>query len=141
MTSKSVKPFAVLTRTSGALRLFAHGFAIIAQTPLHTGRRLRKAPMVRVLIRSGIYRSSPSKEIQLSTVTWLVDKRSFEFTMSISDGFYETWLTPSVEIKQLSFSGGVAEIFIKSERDIGALAEELISMDKRCSENCSNIRM
>lgn len=61
--------------------------------------------------------------------------------MSISDGFYETWLTPSVEIKQLSFSGGVAEIFIKSERDIGALAEELISMDKRCSENCSNIRM
>jgi len=38
--NKAVKPFAALTRTSGAPRLFAHGFAMIAQTPLHTSRRL-----------------------------------------------------------------------------------------------------
>jgi hypothetical protein len=30
----------LLTRTSGAPRLFAHGFAMVAQTPLHTSRRL-----------------------------------------------------------------------------------------------------
>ena len=38
--NKSVKPFAALTRTPGAPRLFAHGFTMIAQTPLHTSRRL-----------------------------------------------------------------------------------------------------
>ncbi len=40
--NKSVKPFValLLSRTSGAPRLFAHGFAMIAQTPLHTSRRL-----------------------------------------------------------------------------------------------------
>ena len=38
--NKAVKPFAALTRTSGAPQLFAHGFAMIAQTPLHTSRRL-----------------------------------------------------------------------------------------------------
>ena len=97
--------------------------------------------MTRVLIRSGIYRSSPSKEIQLSTVTWHVDKRSFEFAMGFSDGFYEAWLTASVEIQKLSFSGGVAEIFVKSERDIETLSEELVSKDKRCRDSCSNVRM
>ncbi len=97
--------------------------------------------MIRVLIRTGIYRSSSSKEIQLSAVTWLVDKRSFEFTMGFSDGFYETWLTPSVEIKKISFSCDVVEVSVKSERDMETLAEELISMDKRCRDSCSNVRM
>jgi hypothetical protein len=42
MFNKSVKPFValLLTRTSGAPRLLAYGFAILAQTPLHTSRRL-----------------------------------------------------------------------------------------------------
>jgi hypothetical protein len=40
MSNKAVKPFAALTRTSGAPRLFAHGSAMIAQTPLRTSRRL-----------------------------------------------------------------------------------------------------
>ena len=38
--NKAVKSFAALTRTSGIPRLFAHGFAMMAQTPLHTSRRL-----------------------------------------------------------------------------------------------------
>ena len=40
MANKAVKPLAALARTSGAPRLFAHGFAMIAQTPLRTSRRL-----------------------------------------------------------------------------------------------------
>ena len=47
--NKAVKPFAVLTRTSGTPRLFAHGYAMIAQTPLRTSRRL---PW-RYVLRSG----------------------------------------------------------------------------------------
>jgi len=97
--------------------------------------------MVRVTIKSGSYRSSPYKEIQLSTVRWLIDKRAFEFTMGASDGFYETSLTPSVEITKLSFESGCVEILVKSERDIETLAEELVSMDIRCSESRSNVRM
>jgi hypothetical protein len=38
--SKVVKSFATLTRTPSTVRLFAHGFAIFAQTPLRTSRRL-----------------------------------------------------------------------------------------------------
>lgn len=40
MHNKAVKPFAALTRTSRTPRLFAHGFGMIAQTALRTGRRL-----------------------------------------------------------------------------------------------------
>ncbi len=38
--NKSFKPFATLTRTPSTPRRVAHGFAIIAQTALRTGRRL-----------------------------------------------------------------------------------------------------
>ena len=38
--NKSFKPLATLARTSSILRLIAHGFAIVAQTALHAGRRL-----------------------------------------------------------------------------------------------------
>lgn len=38
--NKAFKPLAMLARTSSTLRLFAHGFAIVAQTVLRTGRRL-----------------------------------------------------------------------------------------------------
>ncbi len=68
--------------------------------------------MIRVLIRTGIYRSSSSKEIQLSAVTWLVDKRSFEFTMGFSDGFYEAWLTPSVEIKKFRLAATLSKFLL-----------------------------
>ncbi len=38
--NKSFKPLAKLARTPSTPRLFAHGFAIVAQTALRTGRRL-----------------------------------------------------------------------------------------------------
>ena len=40
--NKSVKSFVapLLTRTPSTPRLFAHGFAIVAQKALHAGRRL-----------------------------------------------------------------------------------------------------
>ena len=38
--NKAFKPLAMLARTSGTPRLFAHGFAIVARTPLRTSRRL-----------------------------------------------------------------------------------------------------
>ncbi|WP_078118592.1 hypothetical protein [Thiosocius teredinicola] len=40
MHNKAVKPFAMLTRTFGTPRALAHGFAIFAQPPLRTKRRL-----------------------------------------------------------------------------------------------------
>jgi hypothetical protein len=42
------KPFAALTRTPSTPRLFAHGFAIVAQAALRTKRRLtwRYAPHI-----------------------------------------------------------------------------------------------
>ncbi len=38
--NKAFKPLAKLTRTFGTPHLFAHGFAILAQTALRTKRRL-----------------------------------------------------------------------------------------------------
>ena len=38
--NKALKAFAPLTRTFGTARAFAHGFAIFAQRPLRTKRRL-----------------------------------------------------------------------------------------------------
>ncbi len=39
-SNKAVKPFAMLTRTFGTPQALAHGFAMIAQRPLRTKRRL-----------------------------------------------------------------------------------------------------
>ncbi len=39
-SNKAFKPLAMLARTPSTPHLFAHGFAIVAQTPLRTGRRL-----------------------------------------------------------------------------------------------------
>jgi len=41
-SNKSLKPLAVLARTPSTPLVFAHGFAIVAQTALRTGRRLTR---------------------------------------------------------------------------------------------------
>ncbi len=96
---------------------------------------------MKIIIRSGIYRTSPSKEIELSDLRWLTQKQSFEFTMGGYDGFYETSLSPSVKVEKLSFSDGVAEIFISSEKEIETLANELLTMNEKCCRSRSNVRM
>ncbi len=40
MPNKAFKPLAMLARTFGTPRALAHGFAIVAQRPLRTKRRL-----------------------------------------------------------------------------------------------------
>lgn len=97
--------------------------------------------MLTVYIRTGIYRSSKSKRIELSTLRWLTEQKSFEFTKGILDGFYETSLTPSVTVEKIAFTGHSVEVFVASEQDVEVLASELIDMDERCTESRSNVRM